>query len=186
MAIIARVIDDVARLNEAPRWWESPYQFELANRTATTIFGMLRPQGPTPDDVDCRQADFTRQAIFREIQLADSSKPFEQRTAYERFVNQARRDLGSLADRPSTFGVSAIKLRDQWAPVASMYEELVALSQKDATIREREETLSRTDLRLRPADRKRLQKEIAELEPLTPEEQARLAELRRLVREATS
>jgi hypothetical protein len=164
MSIIGRTIDDVARLNNAPKWWTDPYQFELAARAVSATFAMFRPRGETPDDVDCRQVDFGRQALLRDVQLADSSKPFERQTVYERWKSQTKRELGSLADLPITFGKSAGEVRDLQALTAPFYDELVELSRKDAASKREQE----------PGP------------PLTKSEEARLKELWRKVQEAQS
>ena len=164
MSIIGRVIDNATRVINAPKWWTDPYSFELAAHAVSATFATFRPRGEIPNDVDMRPVDFGRQALLREIQLENASKPFERQTVYERWKSQVKQDIGSLADLAITFGESAAQVRDRWALARPLFDEVMELSKRDFASKKEED----------PGP------------PLTEPEKARLKELWRMVQEAQS
>jgi hypothetical protein len=178
MALIGKNIDNLMRLKGgSTRWWTDPHLFALAAESVRANFDMWRPQGQPPADIDSTIIDFVRQSMLREVEQADLTKPFEKQTAHEKWLAKVREDLGPLALQPLTWGKSAAELHVLEAQTKPILDEYKVLSRKEAAILSHTEALCRTDLKAE--DRKRLERELDGLEPLTPEEKIRLQELLR-------
>jgi hypothetical protein len=95
-----------------------------------TALDLFKPQAAIGDEPDGRQAEFEIEAILREIQLFDETKPFMKQKAYERWLGLMKKDLGPLADRPAVWGVPADRARDEQERFRPLREELIVLSRK--------------------------------------------------------
>jgi hypothetical protein len=131
-SLIAKVVDNVVRVRGSGRWWEDPYQFALAVRAVSSTFGMFKPHGEPPADIDYLIVDFARQSLLRDVQRADVAKAPETQTAHERWMSALKRDLGPLAYFPLTFGQSAMAVHDTLARVKPFIEEYKTLTRKKA------------------------------------------------------
>jgi hypothetical protein len=161
MATIAKAIDALVRLRGDGRdasatWTTDPYLYDQAVRVVESAFAMFKPKGEPPtgealfDAGGPNQGTFFVAATLREMQLVDPNKPFGEQSPYERWLNRLRADLGPLADKPVIWGETAAQAREKNKVWIRVREELVKLSRKAAQ----------------------------EPDAMTPQEAARLAELR--------
>jgi hypothetical protein len=115
-------------------WLNDPYLFDRARDVVTSAFEMLRPPGDSPSGIGPqlqaggpRQGKFATEALWRDLQLIDDSKPAGKRTPYEQWLLTVRGDLGDLVERPVIWGRTARQAR-RGQPPPKLYRELVELS----------------------------------------------------------
>jgi hypothetical protein len=117
-------------------WLKDAYLFEQALQIVLAAFALFRPPGPVPtlseqdEQGGRKQGQFTLEATLREMQLVDTTKPFNEQTGHERWLNLLRTELGSLVERPVIWGVPVEEARELRADVAKLLSELIPLSQR--------------------------------------------------------
>jgi hypothetical protein len=148
MTTIGRAIDGFVKLKtgEGPErdWWTDPYLFAAARRIVWAALDLFKPPGAMTDDAAepdiAGRPEFEIEAILREIQLFDETKPFVKQTPYERWLGMMKKDLGPAADRPSVWGEGAEQAREWSRRMKDILSEYVPLSRKARDTMTPEET----------------------------------------------
>ena len=134
--LIGSSIDALVNLKDQnARWTDDPYLFDQAVKATVAALEMFRPKGPIPETpadalefggASRGQAEVSTRLL--DIQLTDPPAALGKSSKYEREIALMRADLGSLADRPRIFGLSAGAQRT----LNNLQRECAALHRKNA------------------------------------------------------